>query len=222
MTKPICINNFFIIIIISIILGHYFWNNFQKLNCYHCFCNAACKFILSQELFTKVVNECGLFTGPCTAVVVTQRMHLQYRCFRQMIGKDVKSLTYLPKMSLNLGSSSMWYFSIYSKSSSVPRTLEILTNCKWYNKGMINTGLQVTIIIVIAVIITFTLVWICLTPRILVKLWFNKLGQVHASSFLSDGQNYSRMKGNLNDQVVMCLYCRLTSYMQCSCRKYCW
>ena len=38
--------------------------------------------------------------------------------------------TYLPKMSLNLGSSSIWNLSMYSYSSSVPRTLAILTNCE--------------------------------------------------------------------------------------------
>ena len=35
---------------------------------------------------------------------------------------------YLPRISLNLGSNSMWYFSMYSKSSSVPSTLAIRTS----------------------------------------------------------------------------------------------
>ncbi len=44
--------------------------------------------------------------------------------------KNTRFQTYLPKMSLNLGSSSIWNLSMYSYSSSVPRTLAILTNCE--------------------------------------------------------------------------------------------
>ena len=36
--------------------------------------------------------------------------------------------SYLPRISLNRGSSSIWYLSRYSKSSSVPRTLAMRTN----------------------------------------------------------------------------------------------
>lgn len=36
--------------------------------------------------------------------------------------------TNLPRMSLNLGSRSIWYLSMYSYNSSVPRTLAIRTN----------------------------------------------------------------------------------------------
>lgn len=39
-----------------------------------------------------------------------------------------KTITYLPRMSWNLGSSSMWYFSKYSNNSSVPSTLAMRTN----------------------------------------------------------------------------------------------
>ena len=60
--------------------------------------------------------------GSCFSSIVWHAL----RCAKQ----HKAFASYLPKMSLNLGSNSIWYFSTYSKSSSVPNTLAILTSWK--------------------------------------------------------------------------------------------
>ena len=59
---------------------------------------------------------------PCFSSIVWHTL----RCAKQHKAFAI----HLPKMSLNLGSNSIWYFSTYSKSSSVPNTLAILTSWK--------------------------------------------------------------------------------------------